>query len=546
MMRLHRSYGVVAFVLMLAWWSIDAHAQGRGAAPAQETPPTQAQEKPLADALGRDTPQGTVRGFLAAARRGEAVVASQYLDGQVPGMSAEVLTQHLFVVLDARLPARLTEISEAPEGSRSNPLRPNEELVGVIGSAAGDIPVVLERVTRGNSEPIWLFSQSTLASVPELYEEVRRGWVSMVLPRFLTSTRILGIRLFEWIVVLLGMPLVYLLTVALNKILRPLIRLLWRRITGRPLVLDRDALPTPVRLLILAVAIRWALAALPLTLLVRQFWSNLASLFIIVGIVWLLMLLTGEVERYIGRRLPRSNVSAASALVRLLRRTVDLLLIFAGLLATLRHFGIDATPALAGLGVGGIAVALAAQKTLENVIAGASLIFDQAVRVGDALKMGEVQGTVEHIGLRSTRIRTLDRTMVSVPNSQIANVSLETLSARDKFWFHPVIGVSYETLPEQLRAVVDGIRRLLDEHPSVERNSVRVRFLRLGTFSLDIDVFAYVFASDWGHFLEIQEQLLFSVTSVVEAAGTQIALPSQMTYHVTDQKAPALPRSQTP
>ena len=145
-------------------------------------------------------------------------------------------------------------------------------------------------------------------------------------------------------------------------------------------------------------------------------------------------------------------------------------MIFAGLLATLRHFGVDATPALAGLGVGGIAVALAAQKTLENVIAGASLIFDQAVRVGDALKMGEVQGTVDHIGLRSTRIRTLDRTIVSVPNSQIANISLETLSARDKFWFHPVDRRSAtRARPEQLHAVVDGIRRLLDEHPSVER-----------------------------------------------------------------------------
>ena len=152
----------------------------------------------------------------------------------------------------------------------------------------------------------------------------------------------------------------------------------------------------------------------------------------------------------------------------------------------------DPTPALAGLGVGGIAVALAAQKTLENVIAGASLIFDQAVRVGDVLKMGDVQGTVDHIGLRSTRLRTLDRTIVSVPNSQIANMSLETLSARDKFWFHPVVGVRHETMPQQLHAVVDGIRRLLDEHPSVDRESVRVRFLSLGPFSLDVDVFAYV------------------------------------------------------
>jgi MscS family membrane protein len=218
------------------------------------------------------------------------------------------------------------------------------------------------------------------------------------------------------------------------------------------------------------------------------------------------------------------------ALLRVGRRGVDVLIIFAALVVTLRRFGIDATPALAGLGVGGIAVALAAQKTLENVIAGASLIFDQAVRVGDFLKMGEISGTVDHIGLRSTRIRTLDRTVVSVPNSQIANASLETISARDKFWFHPVVGLRYETTSDQLHTVVDGIRQLLLEHASIDRESVRVRLLRLGAFSLDVDVFGYLYARDWNHFLEIQEQLLFGVTEIVSRAGTSIAFPSQTMY----------------
>jgi len=152
------------------------------------------------------------------------------------------------------------------------------------------------------------------------------------------------------------------------------------------------------------------------------------------------------------------------------------------------------------------------------------------VRVGDFLKMGEVQGTVDHIGLRSTRIRTLDRTVVSVPNGQIANVSLETLSARDKFWFHPVVGLVYETTPERLHQVVDGIRQLLTEHPLVDVSSVRVRFIRLGAFSLDIDVFAYLLARDWNHFLEIQERLLFGITEIISRAGTSIAFPSQTTY----------------
>jgi len=213
---------------------------------------------------------------------------------------------------------------------------------------------------------------------------------------------------------------------------------------------------------------------------------------------------------------------------------MDGLVVFGGLLFTLYHFGINPTAALAGLGVGGIAVALAAQKTLENVIGGISLIADQAVRAGDALKVGDISGTVEDVGLRSTRIRTLDRTLISVPNSQVANMSLETLSARDKFWFHPLVGLRYETTPVQLRSVISGLHRLFNEHDSVDSDSVRIRFVRLGAFSLDVDIFAYVFGTDWNYFLEVQEELLFGIMDVVQRAGAEFAFPSQTMYLAAD------------
>lgn len=269
---------------------------------------------------------------------------------------------------------------------------------------------------------------------------------------------------------------------------------------------------------------------LPASLLVRQFWAGIAGLLTILAVAWLVIVLNEHAERYIARRLPPANQAAAAALLRVARRGVDLLTIFVALIATLRHFGIDATPALAGLGVGGIAVALAAQKTLENVIAGASLVFDQAVRVGDFLRVGGTAGTVDHIGLRSTRLRTLDRTIVTIPNGQIADVSLETISARDMFWFHPIVGLRYSTTPEQLHAVVGGIRRLLETDPAVLGDSVRVRWLRLGAFSLDVEVSAYLRAPDFTHFLEIQEQLLFDLTDIVRRSGAAIALPSQTMY----------------
>jgi MscS family membrane protein len=392
------------------------------------------------------------------------------------------------------------------------------------------VEVVVERVERGKVPPIWLFSDRTLADIPDLYEEISANQERSPVARFMFDTRVGGVRLTEWFSAVLVIAGVYLGTVLLNRLLTPLIGFVWRRVLRKPVSRERNMLPVPARLLILALVGRWVLSQVSLSLLARQFWSNLGSAVTIAATVWLLILLNGEVEAYIRRRVLRTNVPAAASLLRVLRRAVDVLVIFGGLLATLRLLSVDATAALAGLGVGGIAVALAAQKTLENVIAGASLVLDQAVRVGDFLKMGDVTGTVDHIGLRSTRIRTLDRTIVIVPNGQIASASLETISARDKYWFHHVVGLRYETTPKQLREVVNGIRRLLETHPSIDRGTERVRFFRLGSFSLDVEVVAYLHAREWNHFMEMQEQLLFSITALIDSAGTAIAMPSQMTY----------------
>jgi MscS family membrane protein len=498
-----------------------------GAAPAQQAPA--GQPAPPRDPLGRTTPRGTVLGFLHAGHRGDDELAREYLNTRLTGEAAQNLAHQLFVVLDARLPARLSQLSDDPEGSGSNPLTPDRDLVGTVSGAGGSVEIVVERIRRGQEPPVWLFSSRTLESVPALFEEISSSQDS-TLVRILTTKRIGGVRLFEWLSVLLGVLAFYLATVLLNRILTPLLNRVWARIFSRTQETPRDVLPMPARLLLLALTGRLVLENLSLSLFVRQFWSSAASLLTIVACAWLLILLNGVIERVVSRRVSTTHGAGAKSLLRLMRRGADALVIFLALLAMLQLFAIDATPALAGLGVGGIAVALAAQKTLENVIAGASLIFDEAVRVGDFLKMGDVVGTVDHIGLRSTRIRTNDRTVISVPNSQIANATLETISARDKFWFHPIVGLQYETTTQQLQTVVDSIRRLLNEHPLIDAESVRVRFIRLGAFSLDIEAFAYLYARDWNHFLELQERLLFSVTEIVSRAGTAIAFPSQTMY----------------
>ena len=328
------------------------------------------------------------------------------------------------------------------------------------------------------------------------------------------------------------MPLLYLLTGLLSRTLASGVGMVRRRLGHHAGAKNAQIFPAPVRLLLVALVIRLLLKSITLPLLARQLWSTIALLIAIVASIWSLWLLTGLAERYALEYRP--SLSGSASVLRLFRRLLDGSLLFAGLLFVLYHFGINVTAALAGLGVGGIAVALAAQKTLENVIGGVSLIADQALRVGDFLSLGDVQGTVEDVGLRSTRIRTLERTLVSLPNGQIANMKLETISVRDKFWFHPVIGLRYETTPVQLRTILSNFRESLRRHPNVDPSSVRVRFIRFGAFSLDVDIFAYASADDWSNFLEIQEELLFGIIDVVHMAGAGIAFPSQTTYLATD------------
>ena len=494
------------------------------------TTPAQA-EKPK-DPLGRETPRGSLLGFMRVAREGNDEAAPQYLNTTLQGRPAEVLARQLYVVLDTRLPARIDEISDRPEGRLTNPLRPDEEVLATIPTTSGPLNIMLELVRRQDGPPIWLFSARTLEAIPGAFSEVDLFSLDQHLPAFLVRPRMVGIRLFNWLALVLVVPLAYRLMAILHAIWVPLAR---RKGLSRlvPPEVGSARLAGAARFIILAIAIRWLISRSDLPLLERQFWWAVSMLFTIGAATWLLLHVNAALERYVRNRSVASRRAEVASMVRVARWFADGLVILVAVLVMIRRLGGDPTAAIAGLGIGGIAVALAAQKTLENVIGGLSLIFDRAVCVGDFLKVGDASGTVDSIGLRSTRIRTLDRTILSVPNGQIANVSIETISSRDMFWFHHIVGLRYETTPRQMRAVVSGIVRRLESHPAVDRESVRARFLRFGPSSLDIEVFAYVVAKDWPHFLEIQEDLLLGIMEIVEEAGTVIALPSQ-TLHLAE------------
>jgi MscS family membrane protein len=418
----------------------------------------------------------------------------------------------------------LNTLSNDPAGAVPFPDKPDVDLAGTIESVNGPVDVLLQRVKRDQVQ-VWLFSKETVKTIPALYEEVNQVSVEDVLPAVFTQRRFLGIQLFQWLAVFVGMPLVYILTGVLDALVSPWAGRLVGQVRKKPAQKKFRLLSKPIRLLLLVGVIRWMIANLNLPLLTRQFWSSISTILTVTALVWIILDIIEWCEDLARDRLAERGEHGKVSILRLVRRSFDLVVLFAGVVGLLYYFDLNVTAALAGLGVGGIAVALAAQKTLENVIGGISIIADSAVSVGSNLKVGATSGTVEEIGLRSTRIRTMERSVVSIPNGQISSQSLEDFSCRDKFWFHPLLRLRYETTAEQLRKVLESIRALLVKHARVEVESVRVRFLLFGATSLDVDVSAYVFCSDYPAFLEVQEELLLRIMDQVEEAGTGMAVP---------------------
>ena len=194
------------------------------------------------------------------------------------------------------------------------------------------------------------------------------------------------------------------------------------------------------------------------------------------------------------------------------------------------RLGVPLYGIVAGLGVGGLAIALAAQPTVENLLGGLSLFADKPVRVGDFCKYGDGLGIVESIGIRSTRIRGIDRTLTTIPNAALAKMPIVNFTRRDQMLIQTVVGLRYETTPEQLRYVLVKLREMLLGHPRVSPEPARARFIGFGDSSLNVEVYAYVMTRDWAEFLGIREDILLRVMEIVEQGGASIAFPSRTLY----------------
>ena len=482
------------------------------------------------DQLGRDTPYGTVFGFLQAAQQGDYSIAAQYLQMSPARRQSEgdALAMKLNVVMNRAFGGSLRP-SRDREGTPQEDVPLDRQKLGTM--SAGDVEADLElvRVTDPSVGKIWLISSNTLTKVPELYDQVEARRVETRLPAWTVKHQLAGMPLWQWFALLLLIPVAaaaaWLLLVLLQIPLR-----VWARRRGHAELVQWRSVSAPAWLLVGAIVHRILASYLGLPLLPRHYYNQLVAVAVIVGFNWILWrVIQWFLQRVRNRALARGH-SGTGSLMLLGERIIKAIVVVMALFLILGVLGFNLSTALAGVGIGTLAVGFGAQQTIANLFGGVSVLGDEVIRVGDVCKFGDRTGTVEDIGLRSTRVRTEERTLLAIPNGTVATINVENLSRRDKLLFKTVLGLHSETTPDHVRYVLAQIREVLKGHPKIEGSTARVRLTEVTTSAINMELVCYVLTRDFDEFATVREDLLLRIMKFVEDSGTNLASASQTLY----------------
>src|SRR5467141_576468 len=487
--------------------------------------------------LGRETPRGTVIGFIRAAQSENYDIAVQYFETRRrAGLEPEQeLAQQLLDILNARFVGSLDSITNDPTGRQEG--GPPREQVVVSGTRglSESFPLYLVHAEVARGVKVWLISRQTLDQVPEVYDSLRFPQLEKRLPKFLVKTRPLEMPLWQWLAIVLFAPVALLF----GWLAAVLLRLCSRRIR-RALGLGMQS-SEPLRrwgpgVVLGAVIIHYYFVYLiGASILYRQYYRTLLLILLAFAFYWAITHITYWISLRMWNQLTSRGRYAERSLVSLIRRVLDVAIFFLiALLVFNNVLNWNLTAALAGLGIGGLAIGLGAQKTLENMMGGISILVDRAVLVGDACRIGDQRGIVEDIGLRSTKLRTEERTLVSIPNGTVATAILENFRLRDKILFRQTVRLRYDLAPDHVRYVIEQLREVLVQHPKVEAASARVRLLKLGENAIEVEIYAYILTREYREFLGVQEELILQAMDVLENSGATVALPTQTTMVTRD------------
>jgi len=506
--------------------------------PASAAPsPAKAAPTTPTDLLGRETPRRALLGFLKFAEAEDFETAARYLQPSQHQNADMAQLAKEFQALQGDFQGNIGLLSDDPNGTVEPGLPPGQVRAGELTVGDATVDVILVQVDDPASGKIWLISKETVASIPNLYAQMQSEaptLVDRIMPAKLTGRRVLGMSQAKWLGWLLSIPLSWFLAYLLAFLVS-----LPARITGqlrkhplRTVWKTRVGLPLQCMVALAIHAIFIYLLAPPL--LYRLYYARFLGALFVGCFLWFVSRISDQGYEHVANRM-RAQGKGGEAIIILMRRLNRIVLMIVGLLCALALFGLNVKTTLAGLGIGGLAIALAAQKSLENLIGGISLLMDKAVRVGDFCQIGDHLGTVEDIGLRSVKLRTPDQNLLVVPNGALAQMQFQNMARRGKLLINQTFLLRIETEVEQLRFVLDHAQGMLEQHPAIEHDTCRVRVMSFAGAAYQLELFAYVKTGDWTQFTTIRQDVILKIAEIVEASGTRFAASTHLAYLSVDK-----------
>lgn len=470
------------------------------------------------------SPLKTTQSFLRYAELGNYPAAAEYLDlRNLPESVRELgdaeLARQLYVVITRKARIDFGSLSDDAKGIPESGVPDYRDVLTRIEYNKDIVTIFLQRVPDGEGASIWKISNASIVHVPELYKKYGYGPTVEFVRELLPAKSFLGAEIFKWVIAIT----VALLAVAIWYFVSwPLVKYFMHTREGDRVRIDAY-LHKPVAAVIFFTTAYWVIHHLG-TAASSQGHARVNTVIILV-VVWLIYATADLARDIYADHLKKRGRDSALMLIRPVLATFKLIVGVLAFVTWLDNVGINITALLTGLGVGGLAVALVLQKPLEDILGALSLYTQQPVTVGQFCTSGDTKGTIEEIGIRTTKIRTIQQTLVAIPNAVMARASIENISERPQILHRQIIRVAVHTPHGKLRSLLIKLREVLSKNPHVNQSNHRVRLVGFAEFAIEIEVFAFVLTTDWPQFLEFAESINLAMIHVLEDEKVELALP---------------------
>lgn len=474
------------------------------------------------DDFGRGQPRSTIAGYLKAMRAGDLALATHYLDyrnlsAATLNVGQEELARQLGVVLNRTVWIDLNSISTLKEGRINDNLPPYRELIAQVEYRGNQVDILLQRIPRAEDKvQIWKVSNATVEKIPRLFKRYSYSPLGEFLAKNSPAVDLFGVMLWQWIYLTMMLLMYFIIAKILTWVAAFSVKRVYKKVSEEVLTFIKE----PFALLITVIFARNFHEEANVTVALKAVAEG--STLLIIAWCWIFFSFIDLMKTLLAKKFIAQDKPLAVYLLRPAGTVIKIIAFTVAVLNWLENLGFNASTLLAGLGIGGLAIALAAQKTVENIIGAITLYTSAPIRIGNFCRFGNSLGVVEEIGLRATRIRTLDRSVIYVANAKFIDMDIENYSEREKIAFKPKIFLVPNTPKENIDALLAGIRAMLDATESLDKTPLRTHFKAYTIYGLELDILAYVNTTDFDVYLDEINQLNLNILALLNEHNCKV------------------------